>query len=262
MSFILNMYNYHYLEYHVTNQGVKNLLIEHFWDKACFSYPLNLRNSLMFFSASICSRDVVENLYSKDPIKLCATKLWKECEEFDFLLYASYYDAQDLKISLEQYKNNYFELWETFFKRLSPFQTKAQYIRRKTDIIFKIIYSLIHNDRKKTPIRVALSVAIYNVCQSKMFIWIMKHLSLCTSYEEVERIYTALVQHTLDMAGSHRVLVSSSFVPHELVRRVMDSFDHKENTVSSIRRSHNTMLMLFQNTKDTERTLQWTVTDK
>ena len=90
----------------------------------------------------------------------------------------------------------------------------------------------------------------------------MNHLGLCTSYEEVERIDTALVQHTLDMAGSHRVLVSSSFVPHELVRRIMDSFDHKENTVSSIRRSHNTMLMLFQNTKDTERTFQWTVTDK
>ena len=60
----------------------------------------------MFFSASICSPDVVENLRSKDPIKLCAMKLWKKCEEFDFLLYAMHYDAQDLKVSLEQYKNN------------------------------------------------------------------------------------------------------------------------------------------------------------
>ena len=47
----------------------------------------------MFFSASICSRDVVETLRSKDPIKLCAAKLRKECEDFDFLLDASYCDA-------------------------------------------------------------------------------------------------------------------------------------------------------------------------
>ena len=58
----------------------------------------------MFFSASICSRDVVETLRSKDPIKLCAAKLQTEYEEFDFLLDATYYHARDVIRSLEQYK--------------------------------------------------------------------------------------------------------------------------------------------------------------
>ena len=58
----------------------------------------------MFFSASICSRDVVETLCSKDLIKLCDAKLQAEQEEFDFLLDATYCDARDVKLSLEQYK--------------------------------------------------------------------------------------------------------------------------------------------------------------
>ena len=58
----------------------------------------------MFFSASICSRDVVETLRSKDPIKLCAAKLQTEYEEFDILLDATYCNARDVILSLEQYK--------------------------------------------------------------------------------------------------------------------------------------------------------------
>ena len=58
-------------------------------------------------------RDVVETLRSQDSIKLFAAKLRKECEEFDFLLDASYRDAQGVKVNLEQCKNNYFESWET-----------------------------------------------------------------------------------------------------------------------------------------------------
>ena len=101
----------------------------------CFTYPQNMRNSQMFFSASICSRDVAESLRSKDPIKLCVAKLRKEWDEFDLILDASYCDARDVKVSLEQYKNNYFQSWETFFNTISPFRTKSQYIRRKTQYI-------------------------------------------------------------------------------------------------------------------------------
>ena len=55
----------------------------------------------MLFFASICSQDI-ETLPSKDHIKVCATKLPKECQEFDILLDASYLDAQDVKIRFEQ----------------------------------------------------------------------------------------------------------------------------------------------------------------
>ena len=103
-------------------------------------------------------------------------------------------------------------------------------MRRNIDIIFQIRYSSIHNGKRKTPMYVALSEAIHDTCRSKKLIGIMNHLGLCTSYKEVERTDTALVQHTIDMAGSHRVPVPSSIVPYELVHGVMDNFDHKKNS--------------------------------
>ena len=53
----------------------KKFVDEHFGDKVRFMCPRNMRKSQIFFSASICSSDVVETLRSKDPIKVCATKL-------------------------------------------------------------------------------------------------------------------------------------------------------------------------------------------
>ena len=95
--------------------------------------------------------------------------------------------------------------------------------------------------------QVALSEAIQDTCRSKMLIQIMNQLGLCTSYDEGERIDTALVQYKIDMADYHRVQVPPSAVPHELVHGTMDNFDHKENTISGIKENQNTILMLFQN---------------
>ena len=54
------------------------------------------------------------------------------------------------------------------------------------------------------------------------------------------------------MAGSHRVPVPSSIVPHELVNVAMDNFDYKKKTVSGIGGSHDTIVMLFQSIRDTK----------
>ena len=54
------------------------------------------------------------------------------------------------------------------------------------------------------------------------------------------------------MAGSHHVPVPPSIVLHELIHGVIDNSDHKENTVSGIGGSHDTILKLFQNIRDTE----------
>ena len=39
---------------------------------------------------------IVETLRFNDPVTICAEKLKKECEEFDFLLENSYSDANDV----------------------------------------------------------------------------------------------------------------------------------------------------------------------
>ena len=68
------------------------------------------------------------------------------------------------------------------------------------------------------------------------------------SYDELERVDIGLAHHTINAAGSHRVPVPPSIIPSILIHGAMDNFDHEENTSSGIGGSHDTNLMLFQNT--------------
>ena len=95
----------------------------------------------MFFSSNICSGDVIETLRCNDPVKVCAEKLRKECEEFDFCLESSYSNAKDLRLSFDHYKNHRPESWEVFFNTLSPFRAQSNNIKRKCDSIFQIVFN-------------------------------------------------------------------------------------------------------------------------
>ena len=70
--------------YTVNNRKVKQMLIAHFGEEICFTYPRDKSKPQMFYSTNICPADLVETLRHTDPIKICAEKLRKECEEFDF----------------------------------------------------------------------------------------------------------------------------------------------------------------------------------
>ena len=74
-------------------------------------------------------------------------------------------------------------------------------------------------------------------------------MGLCTSYNEVHRIDTAMAEHTINMAGFHCVPIPLSIVSFKLVHGAMDNFDHEENTLSGIDGGHHTNLMVFQNIK-------------
>ena len=117
---------------------------------------------------------------------------------------------------------------------------------------FSIVCNLVHKGRKKSSMRIALLAAIHEAFRSQIFIWIMNDLRLCSSYDEVLSIDTAHSHCTIDMAGSHHVLVPRSIVPSELVHWVMCNVNHEENTLSGIDASHDTILMLFQNITNTE----------
>ena len=114
------------LESMLSNRQVKRMLINHFGDTICFTYPKEVRKSQMFFSSKICSVDTVETLRSNDPVKVCATKLRKECEEFDFLLTSSYCNANDLKISIDHYNTHRPETWEVFLNTLFPYRKEVR----------------------------------------------------------------------------------------------------------------------------------------
>ena len=93
--------NNHLKNYQVTNtyRKLKKMLINHFEEEICFTYPRDKQKSQI--SSKITSTDVVEMLRSTDVVKVFSEKLKKECEEFSFGLSDTYLDAHDIKLSLK-----------------------------------------------------------------------------------------------------------------------------------------------------------------
>ena len=56
------------------------------------------------------------------------------------------------------------------------------------------MHTLIHNAQKKTPLH---AETIHDTCRSKKLINIMNHLGICISYDDMERIYTALANRVI-----------------------------------------------------------------
>ena len=181
-------------------------------------------------------------------MKICAEKLRRECEEFDFLLDNSYCDAEDLECSSKNYKEHWPKSWELFFNTLFIYGKESVHIQRKCDNIFQMIFNMILNGQKKTPMHVGLSETVHDIYHSKELIQIMNRVGLCQSYDEVEWLDSGLAQHTFEKAGAHHVPVPPSIEHGVLILGAMDNFDNEEKTKSGIGGSHNTILMLFQNT--------------
>ena len=96
-----------------------------------------------------------------------------------------------------------------------------------------MIFNMVHNGQKKTPVHVCLSETVHDICCSKELIQIMSRMGLCRSYDEVERVDSTLAPPSIQ--------------PGDLIQGAMDNFHHDENTKSGIGGSHDTILMLFQN---------------
>ena len=60
-----------------TNRDVKNLLINLLGKNVSFMYPKDRSVSLMLLSRSVTTEDLVEKLYSNDPVTICV-KLLRE----------------------------------------------------------------------------------------------------------------------------------------------------------------------------------------
>ena len=88
--------------------------------------------------------------------------------------------------------------------------------------------------------------------QRRKLLWmflllILNRLGLSTSYYEIMRIDTRLAKRTIMEAGNFRVPVSETIESGTIVQGAMDNFDDDENTMLGKNGSHDTILMLFQN---------------
>ena len=114
----------------------------------------------------------------------------------------------------------------------------SEHIKRKSDVIFQIFYTAIHNSQKKTPLHVSLCETIacvkHDICRSKKLIHILNRMRLCMSYDELQKIDVRLAERTIATVGPHRTPVSSILKKKQKTKNkkkkhyngAMDNFDH------------------------------------
>ena len=71
---------------------------------------------------------------------------------------------------------------------------------------------------------------------------------MCIGYSEIRKIDTSLAQMCVDLAGDNRVPVAPVFSPDYPIQGAMDNYDFLEKKFSGKGSSHDTVMVLFQNT--------------
>ena len=127
-----------------------------------------------------------------------------------------------------------------------PTRCSSVAVKRKCKVVFQIVYNLIHNGQRKTPLHTVISQSIHDTCESKSLIQMFHRLGLCISYDDLELVDIAITQEIINLAGPNRVPVPKNINSSSIIHGAMDKSDHEENTLSGIGGSHDTILVLFQ----------------
>ena len=95
-------------------------------------------------------------------------------------------NARYVRNSLSQYKLHKPPMWEMLFNSLFPQCNRFEYMIRKCDTIFQIVFNLVHSCRNKVPLHISISQGIHDKCRSKQLIQILNKLELCFNYDKLK----------------------------------------------------------------------------
>ena len=238
-------------------------LINMYGTDVSFFIPPGSKTPTIFFRGSA----VAEGSYkSQDEMDSDALKssgvLLRECIlKQDFELNNKFCDASELE---KAYKDIVIpKEVEYFFSALFDFDIKRNDVDedqlgdtdtdrnfraaklKKILSVYQIVFYILNNGRKRTPLHMLNSESIYNACRSKTLISSLNRFGLTISYDEVLRYHSDMASYTTETSQG-RVPLPSTFSPAEFTIGAFDNFDHEEATLSGIGGSHDTVLILMQ----------------
>ena len=117
--------------------------------------------------------------------------------------------------------------------------------RRKIMAMYQIMFYIVNNGEKKTPLHVINAEMIHDTCRSKILITGFNHLGLCMSHPELLRYHKDLASYILSKS-SNDVPLRSHFHTDIHTTAAFDNFDHNEHTPSGLGSSHDTVSILIQ----------------
>ena len=267
LSFVRDAMNKHLeVNDYVNNREVKVLLTNHFSDQICFSQPKQLNKSQQFFSKEVRVENMAEQIRASDPIKECASIIRQSLLDINFDLQDRFCDAHDLKTSWNAVPipDPLLKFLATLYNfDLDNFSTGQQVPDDEDDrppdeqagiseskcrqmhCLFQIMYHDLHRGRKRTPLHIMNSQAIYDSCKSATLITSFNRFGLCASYDELLRHQSDMASYTVE-SSSDTVPFPSHFDKTVFTVGAFDNFDHDEANLSGMGGSHDTVAVLFQ----------------
>ena len=260
----MSLGNKQQVNYKFTNRDVKMYLIIVYKNElSFFSPPGSSRLPTMFFrvGANTGMSGGNDCDLNADVLKRCGRLLRQCIMKHDFGLDDKFCDSTDLEdaynaIVLPDQVGQFFsglvdvdidcdngEGGETILEDSDINSETAKH--DKILSVFQVIFFVLNNGRKRTPLHMLNSEAVYNACRSKLLVSCLNRFGLAISYDEILRYHSDMASYVVESSQCGAPL-PSNFDSKEFTMGAFDNFDHEEGTLSGIGGSHDTVLVLMQ----------------
>jgi hypothetical protein len=261
----------------ITNRELKVLLYAKYGESIHFAVPIEANKSTMVFLQSCTAEEMADTIRASDPIHQCADILRSSFMGVDFGLQDKFCDAHDLEVAWKNaiipppivkffatlFNFDYNEYFSAVSSHMdneneveegeevdgngaaSKTQKLSETKRRKMMALFQIMFFIIHNGRKRTPLHMMNGQAIHEACKSSILITSFNHCGLSISYDEIRQYHNDMAALTVE-TSKDTVPLPSHFDHQMYTTAAFDNFDHEEATDSGIGGSHDTVSVLFQ----------------
>lgn len=254
------------LKCQVTNCDVRTFIENSYQNNISFINSTQRNQSALVFKSSITRDDDIRRLSSVNIIENIA-KLIKEslskvifglndrfCEMLDLEDVWNDLEIPDPLLKFFSIFFNYLEEDFQSYKNHEPTNSNHHNIKNKqkqNDImriksLDQIMYFILYNGRKKTPLHLLTEIAIHSTCKSASLITSFNKIGLCVSYDDIRRVRLRLALYTIER-GEGNVPLPSHFDPNQFTVATFNNFDHNEGSLSGLNSSYDTVFVLIQN---------------
>ena len=117
----------------------------------------------------------------------------------------------------------------------------------KIKSLFQLIHYNIHNGKKKAPLHMMNSSAIYEKCKSRELLTSFNRLGLCSSYKETKLHRNNLAKLAISRSNDTGITLPTHFSKSQFTIAAMDNFDHSDfNSLTGTAGTHDTAMTLLQ----------------
>ena len=145
-------------------------------------------------------------------------------------------------------EDDFFEIdegWDDISDTAFTSQQAAKAIKIKS--LYQIMYYILHNGRKNTPLHIMTGHNVYDTCKSRELITTLNRVGVSTSYNEVRRARSNLANFCFTSSENSNVPIPRHFVSDKFTLAQMDNFDHQDkSSPSGTKSNHDTVMTLTQ----------------